>query len=199
MREVATKMLRQYGSAKAALPHFVKALLKQRDLLDALALDFLQDVAADTKPSREQPKVKVSTYNVPEHGRRTPSQVLAAKEAAALQATAIFDAIQIDGQSIGNIKWRELIPLARDKAGSGASHFRLGTHDTEIAVLLLSIEAYTQVSDEETTVREAVPPAVLARLVDEARVAAPRLIEESMAMHRRRIEEQRKLEAGGVA
>lgn len=187
--KLATEALRNHGgSAKKATPKFCTMLRKRNDLLTAMASELLSRVAADMSAAAAiaAKPVPVKDVDVVKHRRqrpRTDSERAGALSAARTVISAIqsiFDERKIDGQSIGEMRWGELREMVRTKASNASSYLRLGTDATEDALLLDKIEAFTQVADHSTKIRDAMSAKDLERLNEEAKREAPKLVEMGM-------------------
>jgi hypothetical protein len=194
---------------RRATTRFAATLAQRRELREAIALDFLQRVATekeidtkDTAPTatpkvKEQPadgSVKVTAYKVPSYRRRTHEEreaALASAGRAAVSMASAYDR-QIDGRSIGELRWGELQAMRHQNAFNAASYLRFGTEATANFILLDKIEAYCRVTDHSTKVKDTISEAQLQMLSDEADTEAPRLIGEGMQAWVSWLEQQRK-------
>ena len=73
LRATAAKLLTANGTPDRALGAFLKALA-DKELLRALAADFLARVAAEQARTPAPGRIKVKAHNVREHRRRTTSK-----------------------------------------------------------------------------------------------------------------------------
>jgi hypothetical protein len=178
---------------RRATTRFAATLAQRRELREAIAADFLQRVAAekgiDTKDTaatatpkvKEQPadgSVKVTAYKVPSYRRRTHEEREAALQSAGRAAASMASAYdrQIDGRSIGELRWGELQAMRHQNAFNAASFLRFGTEATANFILLDKIEAYCRVDDHSMKIRDVISAAQLQALAEEADVEAPRMI-----------------------
>lgn len=191
--KLATDALRNHGgSAEKAAGKFCTLLRKRNDLLNALALDFLHRVAADMAAAA--PAIK--PVDVRKHKRqrpRTQSERAGAFAAATTSAQAmrtIFDERRIDGRAVGDLGWGELLRLRHTYALLAASTLQLSNEATENAILLNKIEAFAQVDDHTRKVRDVLSATDLERFDQEARLAAPRVIEMGMRNYANLIEQR---------
>lgn len=200
--KLATDALRHHGgSAEKSVGKFSQMLRKRNDLLTALALEFLRRVAADmaatAPPVRPVKEVDVRKHQ--RHRPRTEAERAGAMVAAgtAVQAMrSIFDERYIDGRPIGDLRWGELRAMVHANATSAASYLRLGTEATENAILLDKIEAFAQVENHSTKIRQVLTAGDLKRLDEEARREAPRLVEMGMRYYTDAVEQRRSQEIG---
>ena len=217
LHQAALDALRRDGNPSKALHAFVRTLQRRRDLLNALALDYLKrigghgrfetqvsdaakpgggdQITSETQSSRVAavPAIKVKPYKVPQHRRRTHEQKQAAIAAWKASAQAIYEARRIDDKPIGDLKWRELRALIHDNAVGAVSHLMLGLAQTRDVILMQKIYNHATVSVDEARIRDIVGPEVLQRYDDEASNEAPIRISENMELVRANLE---RLQAG---
>jgi hypothetical protein len=182
------------GSAEKAASKFCQMLRKRNDLLNALVLEFLRRVAADMGT---QAPASIKNIKVREHRRHRPrteeerTGALVAAGTAIEAMRSIFDERHIDGRPIGDLRWGELLGMVHTNANNAASYLRLGTEATENAILLDKIEAFAQVEDHSTKIRQVLSATDLERLSNEAHREAPRLVELGMKYYATTIEQRR--------
>lgn len=196
LKKMATEALRSNGgSVEQATVKMTRSMRKRDDLLAALVRDFLQRVAAETPVAAREKKVDVR-----EHKRQRPrtaaerSGALVAAGTAVQALRSIFEQRIIDGRPIGDLRWGELRAMVHANASSAASYLRLGTEATENAILLDKIEAFAQVEDHSTKIRQVLTAQDLERLDAEAQREAPRLVEMGMRYYTTTVEQRRSRE-----
>jgi hypothetical protein len=122
-------LLANKGDPAKALKEFTRALLARRELLDALAFDYLSRLAQGA-PKPKQDSRRVRTHKVRQHRRRTEEEHAAAVAAELTAANAIFNTRRIGGRPIGDLPRGELRTLvaehAIDAATTGRARERAG-------------------------------------------------------------------------
>lgn len=190
------------GNVARAATRFSAVLKSKGELREAVALDYLERLAADQlgeappEPASIEPaagSVKVSAYKVPPHRRRTHAEREAALQGAGRAAASMATAYdrQIDGRAIGELRWGELQALRHNNAFNAASYLRYGTEATANFILLDKIEAHCRVDDHATKVRDVISEVQLRVLSEEADAEAPRLIGTGMEAWVNWLEQQR--------
>ncbi len=195
--KLATAALKNHGgNPDKAAGKFCTLLRKRNDLLTALALEFLRRVATDMAATPSTKDVPVRDYKTRAHKRqrpRTDSERAGALVAAATAAKAmgnIFDERRIDDRAIGDFSWGELLTAIHSEAHLAASYLRQGTQATANALLLDKIEAFAQVADHTTKIRDVLTATDLARLDQEATREAPHVVERGMKLFIATVEER---------
>jgi hypothetical protein len=184
--QTATKLLQTHGTAAKAVKPFVQELKKHDNLLHELALAYLQTIKpsapkpTEAKPTQEEGSVKVRDFEVASYRRRTHEEKQAALAAAGRLANSVYEAIQIRGTAIGDLRWGELRTLVGEHAVSAASHLREGKDATANAILLRKIFNYASVTDTRAKIRDVVPAAKIKEMIEEASIEAPLFIEKFM-------------------
>jgi hypothetical protein len=176
----ARKLLLAHKNDPAkAMKEFVHTLLARRELLDALAFDYLSRLAQGA-PKPKHGSRRVRAHKVRPHRRRTKHEHAAAVAAELTAANAIFNTRRIGGRPIGDLRWGELRSLVAEQALDAASYLRQGTEATTDAILLKKMFDHAEVDDQSLRVREVIGAKDLARLDREAQLEAPRIIERGM-------------------
>ena len=187
LRAAATEALdAAKGNVERAVLRFAAILAKRSELREAIARDYLDRLAAER--GLQQPEetidapaagsIKVREHKVRQHRRRTHEERQAALQGAGRAAASMATAYdrQIDGRSIGDLRWGELQALRHENAINAASYLRFGTEATANFILLDKIEAHVRVTDHGTKVKDVISEAQLQLLADEADGEAPRWI-----------------------
>jgi hypothetical protein len=196
LRAAATEALdAAKGNVARAATRFSAVLKSKGELREAIALDYLQRLAAEPPQpaAAEQPQaqpsatpaagsIKVKEHKVRQHRRRTHEEREAALRSAGHAAASMAGAYdrQIDGRPIGELRWGELQALRHNNAFNAASYLRYGNEATANFILLDKLEAHVRVTDHSSKVKDVIGEAQLQVLSDEADVEAPRLIGEGM-------------------
>jgi hypothetical protein len=142
-----------------------------------------------------EPAIDVREHDVRKHKRRSPQQILAAREAAQASVEAIYESRRIGNTWLGDLRWYELRVAINEKAMFAASHLQRGIDDAETAVLLSLIESSAQVDDDTKRIREVVSASALKRLEDKAKLMTPKLIETGMRNYAETIKQHKEIEA----
>ena len=186
------------GNAERAALRFVAILKKRSELLETLAFDYLKRLAAERglpEPAAAIAPIghRVREHKVREYHRRSHAEREAALQGAGRVAASLRTAYdrQIDGRSLGELRWGELQALRHQHAIDAASFLRFGTQATADFLLLDKIEAHCRVDDHTTKVREAIGEEQLRALSEEADAEAPRLISAGMQRYIATLEQDR--------
>jgi hypothetical protein len=170
------------GDKLRAAMRLMTTLRGRPDLLEALALDYLERVSADMMSEPSPAATKPRVAKVRAHERRTPSQRAAALRSRGEVAAAVLTAYdyKIDGRPIGDIRWGELQTLYEKKLNSGVSFLRLGTEEIAQFLLLGKMMRHCQVDDPSTFARNVLSIGVIENYIDESLIEVPNWI--SMGM-----------------
>lgn len=182
------------GNVGAAAEKLTNMLMKRRDLVGSLALQYLQTLAADPDVTaaiavqEKRPRdVKVKSHA--RHRRRTTAEKDAALRVAGAEVAAlrgVFDH-RVNGRPIGDLAWGELGAMIDDNAGDASAFLRLGTEATANALLLLKVQQFAQVADHSTKVKQVLSASQLQKLMDESAAEAPRWVQAGMAKYARAV------------
>jgi hypothetical protein len=192
---IKRNLLDKHGNAKEALPHLRRLLLKRVDLLDVLALAYLETDAdsipghrsSDTQPtnagkaaagqriSDAQPTLAgggstSKPIKVHEH-RRARARTNEDREIAILAMSKNLEGVlqrPILGRAIGDYTWRELPDARRTCTQQMAEHLWLGAHAAEDAILIDKLLCHAAVDDLNMRVRDIVSAETLAQMAMEA-------------------------------
>jgi hypothetical protein len=215
LRAAAEKVLASSKTPRLAVLPFWKAVNADRDMRDALLLDYLERVASDhssgddhahvaaargedgTQPIVEPigglshpPDFSEKPVKVAEYRRKLPSERKAAIDVMLRSADAVFRSRLINDKPIGELTYGQLASLVKDSASSAVSHLRLGTEATENAIILDLIAKNGVPSDHSTKVKDLVTPEKLDEFIRVAQIEAPKLIERGMKRTAKMIEER---------
>jgi hypothetical protein len=185
------------GNIAVAAGKFTAMLMKRRDLVRSLALQYLQRIAAEPEvvaaiAVNVRPKdVKVKQHQ--RHRKRTTAEREAALRVAGISADAIRDALshRVNDRPVGDLAWGELGTMVLENARDASSYLRLGTEATANALLLFKIKNHAQVDDHEMTIRQVISAADMEVMIDEAYTEAPRVVEIGMHNYARTVAEGR--------
>ena len=193
--DVARAALKKYkGDVDKALPEFVLVLLRNKNLVDEMARQYLysrlgpQSDSTGAKPAKpagpiEVPplvgSIKVRKHDVREHPRRTHEERLAAERLLQDRAERFFE-IPVNGRPLGNIAIGELREARRERVDDASSWLMHGIEQARLAVLLELVEMHCQAPDQLMRVRDAISAEKLAQLVLQAEEEAPRRIAEAI-------------------
>lgn len=198
LEPIARNLLDKHGDAGQALPHLRRLLLKRIDLLDLLALAYLEAVA-DPDPGQASddahgiiagraaaghrfrethagaagggPKPKpAKPIKVREH-RRARARTDADRDIAVIAMEKNLRGVfdrPILGKAIGDFFFRELRELRSDLTGLACEHILLGAQKAEEALLIDKILCHAVIGGD-VRVRDALAEQTLVRLGLEAR------------------------------
>lgn len=177
LKKFADRALDQQNNAPAvALPAFIKTIARRQDLIEALALDFLQRRAAMPKG-----RIEVRAHNVAPHRRRTQAQKNAAKFAMAV-TLGIYKTRKIGDRFVGSIAMGEVRRMAFERIEESAFYLQSGIGELVNALLLQKIWQHAKVADMRSLVSEVVPEGALAQYdreaAHEAQMLMPKLMED---------------------
>jgi hypothetical protein len=183
------------GNVGIAADKFTAMLMKRRDLVGSLALQYLQRIAAEPEVVAAiavdvRPKdVKVKQHA--RHRKRTTAEREAALRVAGIGVEAIRDALnhRVNDRPIGDFAWGELGTMVMENARDAASYLRLGTEATANALLLFKIKNHARVEDHEMRIRQVISATDMQVFIDEARAEAPRVVELGMHNYARTVSE----------
>jgi hypothetical protein len=201
LRKLAQEALKNNrGNINVAAEKFTAMLMlmKRRDLVGSLALQYLKQIAAEPEvvialaaaALEGRPKdVKVKQHS--RHRKRTTAEREAALRVAGISVDAINDALgyRIGGRRVGDFAWGELGTMVMENAQNAASYLRLGTEATANALLLFKIKNHASVDDHEMTIGQVISPADMQVMIDEAYVEAPRVVEIGMHNYAKTVSE----------
>jgi len=124
--------------------------------------------------------------------RKPQRQRTAAEKAAAISAGRFEVEIFHNYKLNPNMRWRELMVLARERADRAASGFMHSLQDTACTLFLLKMARHCVVTDDSVSVTSVISPTVQRRYDMEARREAPLLLKEaSVQFHHHLIEADR--------
>jgi hypothetical protein len=192
----ARNMLAKNGTPAKTYPGFIRALEKRRDLLGALALDYLERLAVTpTLPALQAPaaprppavtavakSVKVKGHDVGPYHRARPRSEGERRASIAAAAWTLQDMRdrRIGDQAIGDFSWGELMTIYRDLVNGAASSVWHGLNTAADALLIQKLIRHVQVDDLNLRVRDVVSADVFAKLQQEALTEAPRTLKDAI-------------------
>jgi hypothetical protein len=181
----ATQVIKNHGGViDKALNPFVTMLIKKRELMDTLALDYLQKTlndmtaaaAADGRSAPAKPLIKYA-----EQAERTPAQKAAATRAmnTSVLAVAIYER-RLAGKEIGKLKWRELPAIAHQCADRAVKGLLRDVQDVRDSLVAQKLLDRMVVTDETAGISDVVKPDVLLAIINECDMEAPTRIADAM-------------------
>jgi hypothetical protein len=183
------------GNVSIAAEKFTTMLMKRRDLVGSLALDYLKRIAAEPEVVAAiavdaRPK-DVNVRRHARHRKRTTAEREAALRVAGIGVEAIRDALshRVNDRPIGDFAWGELGTMVMENARDAASYLRLGTEATANALLLFKIKNHARVEDHEMRIRQVISASDMQLFIDEAYAEAPRVVEVGMRNYAKTVSE----------
>ena len=184
------------GNVEKAAMQLGALVIKRRDLLRTLTLDFVRRLAGEPEAlervavTERQRDVTVDRHK--RHRRRTREERAAALRVAAGEADAmrsVFDR-RVNGRPIGDLAWGELTKMVQNNADDAASFLKLGIDYAANALLLRKVKSFAQVEDHATPVRRIITAVQLQTFIDEAEREAPLVVEAGMREYAQTIAEK---------